>query len=219
MSLFPRFAQELTPLFQIINDYDRAARSVARGHGPSCRSFQPKFDVKETKDSYELHGELPGIEQKHVSVEWTDGSTLSISGRLESHAESGTPPAAAIADAPAAESSTATESADDKADNESESSYVKPTVSDENEDGETSTVAGEANALTPATTNAGEATKSAEPTAKYWVSERSVGAFHRSFSFPARVDHEAVKASLKNGILSIVVPKAKITEPRKINIE
>jgi len=218
MSLFPRFAQEFTPLFQIINDYDQAARSLARGHGPSFQSFQPKFDVKETKDSYELHGELPGIEQKHVSVEWTDGTTLSISGRIESHTERGTPPRAAIAGAPAAESTSATESANDKADSASEPGYVKPSVSDEDGD-ETSTVAGEANALTPATTNAGEVTKSTEPTAKYWVSERSVGAFHRSFTFPARVDHEAVKANLKNGILSIVVPKAKITEPRKINVE
>ena len=53
----------------------------------------------------------------------------------------------------------------------------------------------------------------------YWLSERSVGSFARSFSFPQRVDQEAVKASLKDGILSIVVPKAQAPANRRINIE
>jgi len=216
MSLFPRFAQELSPLFRIIDDYDRATRSVARGLDSGFQTFQPKFDVKELKDYYELNGELPGIDQRNVSIEWTDGNTLSISGRTETYTENGTPPKAAIADTPAAGS------LNDVAETGSEASYVKPSVSDENEDGETSTVAGETNALTPATTNADQVTKhveAAQPTAKYWVSERSVGEFHRSFSFPTRVDHDTVKASLKNGILSVVVAKAKKPQPRKINIE
>lgn len=41
----------------------------------------------------------------------------------------------------------------------------------------------------------------------YWLSERSVGEFARSFSFPSRVDQNNVKASLENGILSVVLPK------------
>ena len=59
----------------------------------------------------------------------------------------------------------------------------------------------------------------AENATKYWVSERSIGEFHRSFSFPSRVDQDAVKVSLKKGILSIVVPKAKAPQSRKITIE
>lgn len=35
------------------------------------------------------------------------------------------------------------------------------------------------------------------PAYRYWVSERSVGEFHRSFAFPARVDREGVEANLK----------------------
>ncbi|KAL7267658.1 hypothetical protein RUND412_009746 [Rhizina undulata] len=42
---------------------------------------------------------------------------------------------------------------------------------------------------------------------KYWVSERKVGEFQRSFSFPRSIDIDAVKASLEHGILKIVVPK------------
>jgi len=48
--------------------------------------------------------------------------------------------------------------------------------------------------------------KDGEPKAKYWISERATGSFSRQFSFPQPVDSDAVKASLKNGILSIVVP-------------
>ena len=62
----------------------------------------------------------------------------------------------------------------------------------------------------------------AEPEApkdRFWISERRVGEFTRSFSFADQVDQEAVKASLKNGILSIVVPKAPKPESRRINIE
>jgi hypothetical protein len=45
--------------------------------------------------------------------------------------------------------------------------------------------------------------------------ERSVGEFARSFSLPDPVDHENVKASMKNGILSIVVPKMQKSKTQK----
>ena len=54
---------------------------------------------------------------------------------------------------------------------------------------------------------------------RYWASERSVGEFSRTFSFPNRVDQDHVKASLKNGILSILVPKATASATKKITIE
>jgi HSP20 family molecular chaperone IbpA len=54
---------------------------------------------------------------------------------------------------------------------------------------------------------------------RYWITERSVGSFHRTFQLPTRVDHDGVKANLKNGILNILIPKAKAKEPRKVNIE
>ncbi|PVH69351.1 heat shock protein 30 [Cadophora sp. DSE1049] len=53
---------------------------------------------------------------------------------------------------------------------------------------------------------------------RYWVSERSVGEFSRSFSFPTRVDQDQVKASMKSGILSILVSKLEKAESRKIDI-
>ncbi|KAI5815691.1 HSP20-like chaperone [Pyronema omphalodes] len=53
---------------------------------------------------------------------------------------------------------------------------------------------------------------------KYWVSERSVGEFSRSFSFPGHVDIDQVRASLEHGILKIVVPKMEKKAGRKIEI-
>lgn len=62
-------------------------------------------------------------------------------------------------------------------------------------------------------------TKSDNKQHRYWVSERSIGEFHRDFSFPGRVDQDKVRASLKNGILSVVVPKVTVTGSKKITIE
>ncbi|RPB08656.1 HSP20-like chaperone [Morchella conica CCBAS932] len=42
---------------------------------------------------------------------------------------------------------------------------------------------------------------------RQWVSERTVGAFQRSFTFPAGIEQEGVTAALEHGVLRIVVPK------------
>ncbi|KEF54261.1 uncharacterized protein A1O9_09427 [Exophiala aquamarina CBS 119918] len=70
--------------------------------------------------------------------------------------------------------------------------------------------------------NGEKATIVANPEQKetYWISERSVGEFTRTFAFPATVDQEKVKASLKNGVLKVVVPKVVgKTFTKKVTIE
>ena len=49
--------------------------------------------------------------------------------------------------------------------------------------------------------------------------ERPYGSFSRSFSLPTTVDHEKVKASHKDGILRIVLPKKEETKPKQIKVE
>jgi HSP20 family protein len=49
--------------------------------------------------------------------------------------------------------------------------------------------------------------------------ERPYGTFSRSFSLPTTVDHEKVKASHKDGILRIVLPKKEETKPKQIKVE
>ncbi|KAK9646501.1 hypothetical protein HCH54_005241 [Aspergillus fumigatus] len=96
----------------------------------------PRFDVRETKDSYRLDGDLPGVDKKNVEVEFSDDNTLTIKGHSERESTS------------------------------------------EN------------------------------PEQSWWYSERSVGDFRRSFTFPHPVDREHIDATLKDGVLSINVPKA-----------
>jgi HSP20 family protein len=211
MSLF----QDFHPIIRLVNDFERAARPNRSACKP-VRTFQPKFDVKELKDSYVLQGELPGLEQKDITIEWADASTIAIKGRTEHRVVRTSPPAAAPASEPAPE----VETKETK-----EAEYQKPTVEEEQADdfvevdshsedtSSTKTAQNTEDAVAP------KPAEDATEAAKYWISERSVGSFQRAFSFPVRVDTDAVTASLKNGILNVVVPKAKIPEPRKINIE
>jgi len=53
---------------------------------------------------------------------------------------------------------------------------------------------------------------------KYWLRERKVGEFSRTFNFPAPVEQDNISAKFKDGILSISVPKAQKPQPRRIAI-
>jgi len=214
MSLFPRFVEnEFAPMFRLLDSYANHAVNNGRanngpfssGFGGSLRSFTPKFDVKETDQTYELHGELPGIEQKNINIEFTDRQTLTIKGRTEHSREEGQRPAAFI-------------EGEQRAQIEGGEKYQKPSVEDEN-----ATAMSGANPDASTTGEAAQETNESSDVAKdegrYWLSERSVGEFARTFAFPNPVDQEKVKASLKDGILSVVVPKASAPQPRRINIE
>ena len=49
--------------------------------------------------------------------------------------------------------------------------------------------------------------------------ERSYGSFVRSFTVPATVDAEKVAAELKNGVLTVTLPKKEAAKPRQVKIE
>lgn len=52
----------------------------------------------------------------------------------------------------------------------------------------------------------------------YYAMERSYGNFARSFTMPDGVDAESVSAELKNGVLTVQVPKKPEAQPRRIRI-
>jgi HSP20 family protein len=59
------------------------------------------------------------------------------------------------------------------------------------------------------------------PSGKDWVvhrRERPSGEFSRTITFPAEIDADRVEASLKDGVLSITLPKAPTAKPRKIEV-
>jgi HSP20 family protein len=48
--------------------------------------------------------------------------------------------------------------------------------------------------------------------------ERSYGNFSRSFSIPATVDEENIRADYKDGVLKIILPKKEQARPKQIKI-
>jgi len=54
---------------------------------------------------------------------------------------------------------------------------------------------------------------------KYHRRERESGSFARMISLPGEIDSAKVDASLSNGILTVIVPKAEIAKPRQITVK
>ena len=52
----------------------------------------------------------------------------------------------------------------------------------------------------------------------YYRSERSYGAFKRYFRLTNAVDRKKISADYKNGILKVILPKAKEAKPKEIEI-
>jgi len=140
------------------------------------KAISPKYDLIELSDSFCLHGEVPGVQEDDIEIEFTDPQTMTIRGRSERSYASHIPPMGLI-------EGTMTRSAiteDSKI-----SSLHETAVKDER-----------------ATLQLPQSQE------KYWLSERSVGEFSRAFKFHVYVDQDRVQASMKNGLLSIVIPKA-----------
>lgn len=53
----------------------------------------------------------------------------------------------------------------------------------------------------------------------YHRQERGVGTFTRSLTLPVDVDTDKVEATLKDGVLTVVLPKAEAAKPRKIAVK
>ncbi|KAH7326614.1 HSP20-like chaperone [Stachybotrys elegans] len=215
MAFFPaNFYNEpssFTPLFRLLDDFDNYSRQTGTGTGTSGRRsglphWQPKFDLRETGEAYELHGELPGVAKENVQIEFSDPQTLIVRGRAERVYTAGSPPAGHLEGS--SSGGAITEGGES-------SKPHRATVEDDTND-TNGKPGGSSDAVVQQQKDSEK--KSSGDKAKYWLTERSVGEFSRTFSFPTRVDQEAVSASFKDGILNITVPKAKKHESRRIAI-
>ncbi|KAL4726675.1 hypothetical protein ACLX1H_005563 [Fusarium chlamydosporum] len=188
MALFPRSLyssdSSFHPLFRLLDDYDTYSRRDQQTHNTGMIHWQPKFDICETPEAYELHGELPGMNKKEVNIEFTEPHTMVIRGKSERTYTSGTPPTDFV-EGPAMHGA------------------IKGDGDDQNK---------------PQPQQSGAGAKQDNKT-KYWLAERSVGEFSRTFTFPSHVDQDGVSASFQNGILSINVPKVKKHECRRVQID
>lgn len=204
---FPHFnnlGSDFAPLFRML---DSATADLSR---QARHTFTPRFDVREEAAVYQLQGEVPGFNKQDISLEILDDRTLVIRGRTESTKTNET--------AEAAEAVSAVENDKDNASEKSTNSYQKPSAEEEEEYVDAGAESEAAKTPASATAEvAPVAEKAAEPS-RYWLNERSVGEFERRFNFPGRIELNNVKASLENGILSVVIPKA-VKESRRIAIE
>ncbi len=53
----------------------------------------------------------------------------------------------------------------------------------------------------------------------YYLSEIRYGSFSRTITLPVDVDSENVKATFKDGVLEVVLPKKEESRPREIKVE
>jgi HSP20 family protein len=196
----PAYLSPEASFFQLLSELDQPQQKscAPRHHRP--QTFTPRFDVTEVENAYELYGELPGIEQSDISIEFSDAQTIVIKGKTERPTNK--------VEVPQPEATTDAQTTSEKAHN--------PTVEDEYDEADTPL----ATPATTATVTENEKPQQEQqheqqtPKPKYWVAERRVGSFARSFSFSQRIDQDAVQASLKNGILRVVVPK--VQKPVKV---
>ncbi len=127
-----------------INDlFEEAYGRSQLPHTAPTGVWYPPVDIMESKDSYVIRAELPGMKIEDFHLELEDG-TLTLSG---------------------------------------ERKFEEPTNGDE-----------------------------------YHRVERLAGKFCRSFRVPQAVKNDGIKATYRDGILDVYVPKAEEAKPRQITI-
>ena len=77
----------------------------------------------------------------------------------------------------------------------------------------------EIEALNNTVTIRGEFKSCSEDQAKYLVSELPSGHFSRVITLPTATDASKVEASIKNGVLSLHIPKAEADRPKAIKVQ
>lgn len=127
-----------------INDlFDEGFSRPRTLNTPAAGTWYPPVDVLESKESYLIRAELPGMKKEDFNLELKDG-VLTLSG---------------------------------------ESKVEEPTNGVE-----------------------------------YHRSERVTGRFFRSFYLPQAIQHEGIKATYRDGILDVYVPKAEEAKPKQIPV-
>ncbi|KAF4498963.1 heat shock 30 [Fusarium agapanthi] len=216
------------PLYHLLRELDQSVQQPQRkrqcqpqqksraqascpAYRVNSRPWEPRFEAHETEDSFVLYGELPGMNKEHVTVEFPEPRKLVVSGKVERFTEE--PKAVETATEETAPAPVITES--DNEDTRSRSSY-QATVGDDVDDDEfevlshTSEKSRTVSQPEPETLSDKAQEKQPEKPEQPEEPRRSGYSkeFSRYFTFPTYINHDAVTADLKDGLLTIVIPKA-----------
>ncbi|KAJ1332601.1 hypothetical protein BSLG_008230 [Batrachochytrium salamandrivorans] len=144
----------------------------------------PLMDVHETEQAYVVSAEVPGVPRNSLNCEVVHGDTLVISGKFIAGADKGA-------------SEVAPDNVNVGSDNAAAGSD-SITDTDHNQDRAS---AGEIE------TTAEKGGKAVLDNATMHTNERVYGSFRRSISFASRIDAAKLKATLKDGVLTVQIPK------------
>lgn len=208
--------RDFSPILNYIDEFDR---HFSRRHR-FVNCFIPRFDLEEDAHNYYLYGDIPGAVVEDINVEAHDNHTLVIYGKT---VRPGPGPREDESSKTKEDAEFVKVSVEDhehvheKGHNEHKSAI--PISS--NEDQQAATSPGAPSFPPPPTqatepehqhhqrheTNGGQGAQRLQADHRILLSERLVGDFHRTFAFPEPVSEDGVRASMDNGVLSLVVPK------------
>lgn len=191
MSLARRLFPEMNQMLRMLEEPFFAPTRLFRPsliespmHAPWTRGIL--MDMKETKNSYEIDAELPGVKKEDVKIECKDDRTLVLSGKFgsskEESSEREAPESFPIDESDGLLPSGAEKKIRDKASQAMHKAVAKAEGSQ-------------------------DVSVQEGPEKRYWHSERLFGEFQRSVTFPSPIQTEKIQAKFNNGLLSIILPK------------
>ncbi len=79
---WPRRTLSPTGMFDVLEDFDRITESFLRPTQASSVHFRPSCDVQESKDSYWVTFDMPGVKKEDIKIE-LQGTELIVSGERQ----------------------------------------------------------------------------------------------------------------------------------------
>lgn len=164
------------------------------------------MDLKESKSQYELVAELPGVNKEDVNIEVKDDRTLIITGKMgHEDASEGDANMSSFGDQAQAKDQGDEAATAPQID---ESDGVVPSGAERMQRDKAS----QQMKLSVSKAEAGDLER-------YWNSERILASFQRSITFPSPFQTDKIQARLKNGLLSVTLPKVPERKGIQINVD
>ena len=210
--------RDFSPILHYIDEFDR---HFSRRHR-FMNCFIPRFDLEEDAHNYYLYGDIPGASVNDITVEAHDNHTLVIYGKTEKPGPERRNQEMETPGGEGADPFVKVQVEDHEHSREvlTPNPNQKDVVPVPRGDAAGPSTAGPfypppqptQNPTHPhhqrhSTFKPASGSQHLQPDHHILLSERLVGDFHRTFAFPQPVVEEGVRASMDNGVLSLVVPK------------